>query len=193
MLDARIVDMIKNGKGFVGILAGSGSDDKAPDDKKPSHIGKIVEGVETFRIPYGVNVYSAHKQPTAVLEIIGEYNQLAHPILLVAVAGGTDALSGTAAWHSIHPVLSCPPDAPNQSCLTNPPGSSNIYIARPGDVGRVAAQMFSHLDPAYAKALRDGNDKKVAELLEDNTRINGAYLNRMVAKYAPQPAQQGGQ
>lgn len=133
MLDKRIIDTICKNEGFVAILAGSGSDDKSPETKegekqKQSHIGRIVSSVESFHLPYAVNICSAHKQPAEVNAIIGEYNQLARPILIVAVAGGTDALSGTASWASYHPVVSCPPDGLNLSCLNNPPGSSNAYI-----------------------------------------------------------------
>lgn len=188
MLDQRIFEIIKEGKGFVAILAGSGSDDKSPEQKpgereKPlSHIGKIVKGLDSFEIPYGVNIYSAHKQPADVENIISIYNRLTYPLLIVAVAGGTDALSGTASWSSLHPVVSCPPDGFNMSCLTNPPGSSNAYIQRPENVAKFAAQMFAHLTPKheYASALKFDIDKKVRSLYEDNTGISEKYLSRML-------------
>ena len=181
MIDEYLVERIKEGKGYVAILAGSGSDDK-PQGDKPSHIEQIVQGIEFFDIPYGVHIASAHKQPTILDNLITEYNNLEHPLLLVAVAGGTDALSGTASWASAHPVISCPPDGRNESCLTNPPGSSNAYIEKPSNVGRFAAQMFWHLDPTYQRMLQMKNNSKVDCLRGDNQKISQGYLDRLRGK-----------
>ncbi len=179
MLDERIIEIIEEGKGFVAILAGSGSDDK-PKGEKPSHIDQIVTSLEAFSIPYAVHVCSAHKQTEKLSETIAAYNGQEYPVLLVAVAGGTDALSGTASWESLHPVLSCPPDAPNPSCLTNPPGSSNAYIARPANVGKYAAQMFSHLDASYRTGLLAQNSAKISGLINDNVDVGGKYKVRLM-------------
>ena len=179
MIDDELINIIEDGQGYVAILAGSYSDDK-PKGDKPSHIEQIVESLEKFGIPFGVHIYSAHKQPGELDQLVGEYNCLDHPILLVAVAGGTDALSGTASWLSTHPVVSCPPDAPNDSCLTNPPGSSNAYIARPGNVGKFAAQMFSHLDPRYKADLEKFNGIKIKLLEEKGGVVSNKYLDRML-------------
>ena len=175
MINEKLVDIIKKGKGYVGILAGSGSDDK-PKGDKPSHVEQIVIGLEKFKIPYGVHICSAHKQAVELDAWIKEYNKLVEPILLVAVAGGTDALSGTSSWESCHPIVSCPPDAPNSSCLTNPPGSSNAYIARPANVGKFAAQMFSHLDVELIHKFHDVNNEKVFSLQKDNRIIGEKWL-----------------
>ena len=70
--------------------------------------------------------------------------------MLIAVAGGTDALSGTLSFHSLHPVVSCPPDPPNESCLRNPPGSSNATVYSPRNAARFVAQLFAARDPRGA-------------------------------------------
>eukprot|EP00666_Eupelagonemidae_sp_cell4sb_P017931 gene17931-biopygen4662 len=54
-------------------------------------------------------------------------NSSIEPLVIIGCAGGTDALSGTASFLSNWPVVSCPPDGDNESCLRNPPGSSNAY------------------------------------------------------------------
>merc|ERR1711877_78940 len=74
----------------------------------------------------------------AFVTIIGDYNKSVEPMLIVGCAGGTDALSGTASYLSKHPVISCPPDGMNQTCLTNPPGSSNAFCVKPSNVAKLA-------------------------------------------------------
>merc|ERR1712224_674431 len=92
---------------------------------------------------------------------MGTYNKSIEPVMIIGCAGGTDALSGTASYLSRHPVVSCPPDGMNQSCLTNPPGSSNAFIVKPSNVARFAAQMFAHACPEVRAALEAGTQDKI--------------------------------
>merc|ERR1711877_12908 len=95
---------------------------------------------------------------------IAEYNQSKQPVLMVGCAGGTDALSGTASYSAKFPVVSCPPDGMNNTCLTNPPGSSNAFIVKPANIGKFAAQMFARSNPAVAEALNSNISEKIAKL-----------------------------
>merc|ERR1712056_159377 len=94
--------------------------------------------------------------------LIGEFNKSTEPIMMVGCAGGTDALSGTASYLAKFPVVSCPPDGLNKTCLTNPPGSSNAFIVKPANVAKFAAQMFSKHNKDIALAL----DTSIAEKIE---------------------------
>ena len=160
-------EVVEKGLGAVVILAGSGSD-------KP-HIEKIAASLQRYTIPFEVRINSAHKQPERLLEILADYDAMKGPLAYVAVAGGTDALSGTTSYLSPRPTISCPPDAPNNSCLTNPPGSSNAYIPNPSNVGRFIAQMFSHLNPAYAQLLQDERASKSAGLRADDAKLREEF------------------
>ncbi|MBA7537248.1 phosphoribosylaminoimidazole carboxylase [subsurface metagenome] len=151
----------------VVIMAGSESD--------RSHIEKIIESLKYFEIPFEVRICSAHKNPDTLLEIIRGYNALSAAIVFVAVAGGSDALSGTLSFHALHPVISCPPDTPNESCLTNPPGSANAYIANTRNVGKFAAQAFAHLNPRYRKLLEQHNREKVMSLEKSDKEFRKRY------------------
>ena len=136
--------------GCAVIVAGSDSD--------KSHIEKLAAALKTYEIPYDVRICSAHKSPGRLLEILAEYRGL--PLVWVAVAGGTDALSGTLAFHADQPVVSCPPDGPNTSCLTNPPGSSNATILKPQNVARFEQAVREELD----RMLKDGlTEKEIAD------------------------------
>lgn len=100
-----------------------------------------------------------------------EYNEVGGSVAYVAVAGGTDALSGTLSFHALGPVISSPPDAPNQSCLTNPPGSSNAYIARPANVGKFIAQLYAGVNPKFRELLSTNNKTKIDSLIEADKKI----------------------
>lgn len=156
----NFADAVKSRRGAAVILAGSDSD-------RP-HVEKIAQSLQEFGIPHEVRVCSAHKQPERLMAILREYEQAGGALAYIAVAGGTDALSGTLSFHALAPVISCPPDAPNESCLRNPPGSSNAVIYHPRNVGRFVAQLFAPFNPELAERLKRSRDQKVRTLEESD-------------------------
>jgi len=142
--------------GFVAIMAGSDSD--------MPHLETIKKELTKLKIPSQIRICSAHKQPGRLEALLALYNKSTEPMLIVGCAGGTDALSGTASYLSRHPVISCPPDGMNNTCLTNPPGSSNGYIMKPANVAKFAAQFFSHCCPQIAAALDASIAEKIRKL-----------------------------
>ena len=144
------------------IVAGSDSD--------RSHIEKIVSALGRYEVPCQVRICSAHKSPERLLEIIAEYEGQG-ALVWVAVAGGTDALSGTLAFHADQPVISCPPDGLNQSCLTNPPGSSNATILKPHNAARFVAQVFSTVNPRMKELLSGSRTEKIRQLEAKDAEI----------------------
>ena len=89
--------------GLAVIMAGSDSD--------MPHIEKIQKALDDFNVKSEVRICSAHKQPGLCESIVKKYNNSLEPVVIIAVAGGTDALSGVASFHSVFPVISCPPKA----------------------------------------------------------------------------------
>merc|ERR1712146_276065 len=124
-----------------------------------------------FKIKSEIRICSAHKQPGRLQAVIGEYSRSKDPIMMVGCAGGTDALSGTASYLANFPVVSCPPDGMNQTCLTNPPGSSNAFIVKPANIGKFAAQMFSRYSREVAKELDDNIASKIRKLEEADEQL----------------------
>jgi 5-(carboxyamino)imidazole ribonucleotide mutase len=155
------------GKGCALIVAGSGSD-------RP-WVEKIAASLRDYGIPYEIRICSAHKTPELLMRLIEEANELNGALAFVAVAGGTDALSGLLSFHTLNPVISCPPDSRtgehNQSCLNNPPGSANAYIARPENVGKFIAQLFAGANPACRRALEERRQAKIAGLAAEDERV----------------------
>ena len=158
------------GKGCCAIImAGSGSD--AP------HLKKIKDALDRYSIPSVVRICSAHKQPTECKKLIEYYNSSVEPILIIAVAGGTDALSGIASFHSTNPVVSCPPDRDEyESCISNPPGSSNALILRPDNVARFTAQYFSFINKDMIKVLEKTKYSKIGSLTEADEKAQSRKL-----------------
>ena len=167
MIESKFKEQVEKGLGCAVILAGSGSDEP--------HLEKLVNSLDKYGIPFEVRVVSAHKQNDKLLEIIGEYDSWNGPLAYIAVAGGTDALSGTVSYHSFRPTISCPPDDLNRSCLTNPSGSSNAYIIKTDNVARFVAQMFSNLNPNYREIIIKEISKKKQDLESADLRLREKY------------------
>ena len=167
-MDKKIKEAILNNTGVAMIMAGSNSDEE--------HIQKIIKSLEEYSISYQVIICSAHKQTMDLLEKIKKFNQLEKGLLIyIAVAGGTDALSGTLSFYSHAPVISCPPSSDNNSALTNPPGSSNATIFKASNVGKFVAQMFSTVNPKYKKMIDEKNQKKIEKLQISGSEITAKY------------------
>lgn len=166
-LETVVEDAIRSNKGFVVIMAGSDSD--------AEHINKISEALNKYKLPHQVRICSAHKQPDVLMDIMRDYETTDGALAYIAVAGGTDALSGTLSFNVTRAVISCPPDAPNESCLTNPPGSSNAYIARPANAARFCAQLFSDLPGTPYKSLIEEEKAKKVAGLEEKDKIFSAF------------------
>ncbi|PIR92217.1 hypothetical protein COU01_02930 [Candidatus Falkowbacteria bacterium CG10_big_fil_rev_8_21_14_0_10_44_15] len=178
LMDQTLKELIEAGHGVAIIVAGSDSD-------KP-HIEKIITALRRqYRVPYEVRILSAHKQALGdeIGDFIREYQEFAgYPLAFIAVAGGTDALSGMLAFNLPFPVISCAPDAtptaPNISCLTNPPGNSNACIIRPENAARFVAQMFAWCNHNIAERLLQEEAKKVSSLnaADRESRVGMLYL-----------------
>merc|ERR1719191_286060 len=155
-----------NGSSFVEVPAGAkplvviaaGSDSDMP------HLETLKKEIGKFKIDAQIRICSAHKQPGRLQSVIAEYNKSTRPVMMVGCAGGTDALSGTASYLSKFPVVSCPPDGMNNTCLTNPPGSSNAFIVKPANVAKFAAQVFSRHSKEVADALSANIAEKITKL-----------------------------
>jgi len=141
---------------FAVVAAGSDSD--------MPHLEVLQKELAKFKIPSEIRICSAHKQPGKLQAVLAHYDKSTEPMLIVGCAGGTDALSGTASYLSRHPVISCPPDGMNNTCLTNPPGSSNAFVVKPANVAKFAAQAFQMHCPAVRAALDAGIKEKIVKL-----------------------------
>merc|ERR1711988_670971 len=140
------------------VLIAAGSDSDMP------HLETLKKEINKFKIDAEIRICSAHKQPGRLESLLAEYGKSSRPVMMVGCAGGTDALSGTASYLANFPVVSCPPDGMNNTCLTNPPGSSNAFIVKPANVAKFAAQVFARSCAEVAMALQANIVEKVTKL-----------------------------
>merc|ERR1711981_901563 len=156
---------LPSGRPLVVIAAGSDSD--------MPHLETLEKELAKFKIPSVIRICSAHKQPARLEKLMAECSKFTEPIMLVGCAGGTDALSGTASYLANFPVVSCPPDGMNDTCLTNPPGSSNAFIVKPANIGKFAAQMFARHSKEIAEALDENITEKITKLEKADAQLTG--------------------
>jgi len=157
--------ILKMAAPLVVIAAGSDSD--------MPHLESLKKELAKFKINSEIRICSAHKQPARLQSVISEYNKASHPVLMVGCAGGTDALSGTASYLAKFPVVSCPPDGMNNTCLTNPPGSSNAFICKPSNVAKFAAQAFAHRNKDVYDSLEASIAEKITKLEAADAKLTG--------------------
>merc|ERR1712003_291067 len=131
----------------------------------------LKKEINKFKIDAEIRVCSAHKQPGRLENLLAEYGKSPRPVMMVGCAGGTDALSGTASYLANFPVVSCPPDGMNQTCLTNPPGSSNAFIVKPANIAKFAAQMFARASQEIANELDENISGKIKKLEEADEKL----------------------
>jgi phosphoribosylaminoimidazole carboxylase PurE protein len=177
VLDKQFGLIDRNQEPLVLIAAGSDSD--------MPHLETLKKEVGKFKIDAEIRICSAHKQPGRLEGVIAQYNKSRRPIMLVGCAGGTDALSGTASYLSNFPVVSCPPDGMNQTCLTNPPGSSNAFIVKPANIGKFAAQMFARSSAAVAEALNANIAEKITKLEDADAKLTGKAVDTGLPRFEP--------
>merc|ERR1712139_53578 len=159
------VEIPADAKPLAVIAAGSDSD--------MPHLETLKKELAKFKINSEIRVCSAHKQPGRLEAVLAEYSSSSQPVMLIGCAGGTDALSGTASYLANFPVVSCPPDGMNKSCLTNPPGSSNAFICKPSNVAKFAAQMFSRSSREVSDALNASIAEKIEKLEKADAQLTG--------------------
>merc|ERR1711865_738843 len=147
------------------VVIAAGSDSDMP------HLETLQKELAKFNIQSEIRICSAHKQPGRLQAVIAEYSNYTGPLMMVGCAGGTDALSGTASYLANFPVVSCPPDGMNNTCLTNPPGSSNAFIVKPANVAKFAAQMFARYSKDISEALAENTAGKIRKLEEADEQL----------------------
>lgn len=161
-----------------GLITGATAVIMAGSDSDMPHLEKLKAELAKFKVPAHIRICSAHKQPAQLEAIIKQYNKSVEPLVIVGCAGGTDALSGTASYLSNFPVVSCPPEAQkdvvNNTCLTNPPGSSNAYIMKPANVAKFVAQTFSLGCPTVRAALQASTLEKIVKLEKADAELQKA-------------------
>lgn len=146
-IEKNLVRSLKN-KGYIeGMLAViiMGSENDMP------HVGYLEAELKKQGITSKRYTASVHRKPSLVEKIVNELNKSIEPLVIISVAGGTDALSGTLGSLSKNPVISCPPydKSPKENLwminqyIGNPRGSSCALVPRRENAVKAVLQYFN--------------------------------------------------
>jgi len=130
--------------GRVVILMGS----KA--DLELAH--QVAAQLDYFHVPYVMRIASAHKSVTHLLSIIKELEASTEPLVLVTIAGRSNALSGMVDANISFPVIACPPPstafggADIYSSLRMPSGVAPMVVAEPENAALAAVKILALQD-----------------------------------------------
>jgi len=138
---------------------------------------KIQELSNQYSIPCDLHVCSGHKVPMEVLKITAEYEGLLTPVVLIAVAGRSNALGPMLAGTSCFPVINCPPLGPDWvsqdiwSSLHVPSGLGCVSVLSPENAAQSAAQILAISDNFLWSRLRGLRLDKYVKLIRSNEKI----------------------
>ena len=141
-------------------------------------IGGFIEN-EGFKVECEYAVSSAHRTPDLLIEKLREFEESQDSIVIITVAGLSDALSGTAAGFSTYPVIACPPDIEKRglakvfSSVMTPSGVPVLLTARPENAALAAVKILALSDPSLRPQIRRYINKKREEVIEADREISG--------------------
>ena len=155
----------------VVILMGSKADLK--------HTDRIEAVLREFGVNVDRRIASAHKVPRKLLDVIAEYDSSDEPLVYVAVAGRSNALSGVLDWATLRPVITCPPPSESfggadlWSSLRMPSGIATPTILEPEGAALLAVKILSLADPDLRTRLADYRAAMAERLDADDRALQG--------------------
>ncbi len=141
----------------VAIIMGSKSDQEKME--------KVTSMLEDLEIPYSVDIYSAHRTPNQLSELIKYINKTDEYKVVIAGAGMSAALPGVIKSQTNKPVIGLPLSGGNNtddmaailSVLEMPPGISVACVGLNAgkNAALLAADILAIQDADVAKKLAD--------------------------------------
>ena len=141
------------------------------------HADRIAAVVRKFGVPVERRVASAHKVPQKLLQVIAEYDAMDEPLVYVAVAGRSNALSGVLDWATLQPVITCPPPAESfagadlWSSLRMPSGIATPTILEAEGAALLAVKILALTDPALRERLAGYRSEMATKLEADDAAL----------------------
>jgi len=132
---------------------------------------------EGFKAECEYAVSSAHRTPDLLIKKLQEYEESQDSIVIITVAGLSDALSGTVAGFSTYPVIACPPDIEKRgfakifSSVMTPSGVPVLLASRPENAALAAVKILALSDPSLRLQVRRYINKKREEVVEADREI----------------------
>lgn len=158
-------------KAEVGIIMGSDSD--------LTVMKEAADVLEEFRVPFEINVLSAHRSPTKTNEYVKSAKSRGLKVI-IASAGMAAHLAGVAAANTTLPVIGVPLLAKNLEGLDSllstvqmPPGIPVATVAINGakNAGILAVQILALSDEPLSKKLEDYKKGLESVVMKKNEKL----------------------
>ncbi len=136
---------------------------------------EIAKYLKLLGVNYEFRVASAHKTPTAVMEILKEFES--EKVVYVTIAGRSNALSAFIDGNTSKPVIACPPysekfgGADIYSSLRVPSGIGSVVTIEPEGAAIAAAKILGLEDAEVLAKVKEYQDAKKKELEKANESI----------------------
>jgi 5-(carboxyamino)imidazole ribonucleotide mutase len=129
---------------------------------------KIQTAMSGYSIATDLRIASAHRTPEYLLKLLREYASSGDQIVVVTVAGLSDALSGVVAAQRLFPVVACPPDLDKYdlpkvfSSAYTPSDVPVAFVSDPAKAANFVAQIFALSNKQLAESILKATlDKKI--------------------------------
>jgi len=153
------------------------------DHKFASRIGDFLRE-EGFPITCDYNVASAHRTPKKLLDDLQEYEKSGDNIVLITVAGLSDALSGVVAGYTKYPVIACPPDSEKYegakifSSVATPKGIPVAYVPEPENAALAAVKILALSNHSLYESIRRYKQKMERNVYEGAEEVKKIFESK---------------
>ena len=138
----------------------------------------IKNPLGTYSISSDLRIASAHRTPEFLLKILREYASSGDEIVVITVAGLSDALSGVVAAQRLFPVVACPPDLDEYelpkvfSSAYTPSDVPVSFVSDPSKAAHFVAQIFALTNRKLADAILKVTADKKTQIEKSDSEIN---------------------
>jgi phosphoribosylaminoimidazole carboxylase PurE protein len=142
---------------------------------------QIASVFDKFEISYDLRVASAHRTPSHLEELIQTYakssKESGQQIVLISVAGLSDALSGVLAAKGLFPVIACPPDlekytwAKAFSTAFTPQDVPVALVTHPEKAALFAIEIFALSNQDLSRKLAAEADERRKKVISDDKEV----------------------
>ncbi len=132
---------------------------------------KIRKELDSLSIKSELRIASAHRTPEYLLKLLRAYYDSTDEIVVITVAGLSDALSGVVAAQRFFPVIACPPDIEKHgyakifSSAFTPNDVPVAFVNDPSKAANFVAQIFALTNKDLATSIAKMRDTKKTQIM----------------------------
>lgn len=139
---------------------------------------KIRTALSALSISAEMRVASAHRTPEYLMKLLHEYYSGGDEIVVITVAGLSDALSGVVAAQRMFPVVACPPDLDKYeltkvfSSAYTPSDVPVAFVNDPSKAANFVAQIFALTNQGLKTKIAEATKEKKVQLEKTDAEVS---------------------